>query len=65
MFPLFFAALFLSSMALPRELIEVDWFRTVAHLEPRLVHARGHPLARDLGWDGEALRWLAWAGGMA
>ena len=33
-FPLFFAALFLSSMALPRDLIETDWFRTVATWNP-------------------------------
>ena len=46
-FPLFFAALFLSSMALPRDLIETDWFQTVADLEPRLLHARGDPLAGD------------------
>ena len=30
MFPLLFVSLFLSSMNLPRNLIEIDWFRTVA-----------------------------------
>ena len=34
MFPLFFVLLFLSSMALPRNLIETDWFRTVATYNP-------------------------------
>ncbi|HEX8853965.1 MAG TPA: ABC transporter permease, partial [Thermoleophilaceae bacterium] len=34
MFPLFFVLLFLSSMALPRNLIEIDWFRTVATYNP-------------------------------
>jgi len=33
-FPLMFAALFLSSQALPRPLIERDWFRTVATYNP-------------------------------
>ena len=33
-FPLFFAALFLSSMSLPRNLIETDWYRTVATWNP-------------------------------
>ena len=30
MFPLFFVFVFLSSSSLPRELIEQDWFRTIA-----------------------------------
>ncbi len=34
MFPLFFVFLFLSSMALPRDLIEQDWFQTIATLNP-------------------------------
>ena len=34
MFPLFFVFLFLSSMALPRDMIEQDWFQTVATLNP-------------------------------
>ena len=57
-FPLFFAALFLSSMALPRDLIENDWFQTDRDLEPRLLHARGDPLARDrrLGQRGARAR---------
>jgi len=34
LFPLFFMFLFLSSMALPRDLIQADWFRMVATLNP-------------------------------
>ena len=48
-FPLFFAALFLSSMALPRDLIETDWFRTVATWNPVSYMLEGDPLARDRG----------------
>ena len=54
-FPLFFAALFLSSMALPRNLIEIDWFRTVATWNPVSYMLEGiRSLVID-GWDGEAL----------
>jgi ABC-2 type transport system permease protein len=54
-FPLFFVALFLSSVYLPRDLIEQDWFRTIATYNPvsYLIEA-----VRSLiitGWDGEAL----------
>lgn len=34
MFPVFFVFLFFSSMAMPRDLIEQDWFRTVAAIAP-------------------------------
>ena len=54
-FPLFFAALFLSSMALPRNLIEIDWFQTVATWNPVSYMLEGiRSLVID-GWDGEAL----------
>ena len=33
-FPLFFVFLFFSSMAMPRTLIEQDWFRTIADVNP-------------------------------
>jgi hypothetical protein len=33
LFPIFFVFLFFSSMAMPRDLIEQDWFRTVADLQ--------------------------------
>ncbi len=65
-FPLFFAALFLSSMALPRDLIETDWFRTVADWNPVSYMLE---LIRSLmidGWDPEALALgFACAGGLA
>ena len=54
-FPLFFAALFLSSMALPRDLIEIDWFRTVATWNPVSYMLEGIRSLVILGWDWEAL----------
>jgi ABC-2 type transport system permease protein len=65
-FPLFFAALFLSSMALPRELIENDWFRTVATYNPVSYMLEGIRSLVITGWDGEALALgFACAGGLA
>jgi ABC-2 type transport system permease protein len=65
-FPLFFAALFLSSMALPRNLIEIDWFQTVATWNPVSYMLEGiRSLVID-GWDGEALALgFGCAGGVA
>jgi ABC-2 type transport system permease protein len=54
-FPLFFAALFLSSMALPRNLIEIDWFQTVATWNPVSYMLEGIRSLVIEGWDGEAL----------
>jgi ABC-2 type transport system permease protein len=54
-FPLFFAALFLSSMALPRDLIEIDWFRTVATWNPVSYMLEGIRSLVIEGWNGEAL----------
>jgi ABC-2 type transport system permease protein len=54
-FPLFFAALFLSSMALPRNLIETDWFRTVATWNPVSYMLEGLRSLIITGWDAEAL----------
>jgi ABC-2 type transport system permease protein len=54
-FPLFFAALFLSSMALPRDLIETDWFRTVADWNPVSYMLEGIRSLVIAGWDGQAL----------
>jgi ABC-2 type transport system permease protein len=34
LFPVFFVFLFLSSMALPLELIQTDWFKTIATINP-------------------------------
>jgi ABC-2 type transport system permease protein len=55
MFPLFFVLLFLSSMSLPRNLIETDWFRTIATYNPvsYLLEAIRSLLIK--GWDGQAL----------
>lgn len=54
-FPLFFVALFLSSMSLPRELIEQDWFRTIATYNPVSYLIEGVRSLVIFGWDGEAL----------
>jgi ABC-2 type transport system permease protein len=65
-FPLFFAALFLSSMALPRDLIEVPWFQTVATYNPVSYMLEGIRSLVIAGWDGEALALsFACAGGLA
>jgi ABC-2 type transport system permease protein len=65
-FPLLFAALFLSSMALPRDLIETDWFRTVADWNPVSYMLEGIRSLVIAGWDGEALALgFACAGGLA
>jgi ABC-2 type transport system permease protein len=54
-FPLVFVFLFLSSSSLPRDLIAVDWFRTVATYNPvsYIVEAMRAPLI--YGWDWGAL----------
>jgi ABC-2 type transport system permease protein len=54
-FPLFFAALFLSSMSLPRDLIEQDWFRTIADWNPVSYMLEFIRALMIEGWDGEAL----------
>lgn len=55
MFPLFFVFLFLSSQALPRNLIQTDWFREIATYNPvsYLLEAIRSLLIK--GWDGQAL----------
>jgi ABC-2 type transport system permease protein len=65
-FPLFFAALFLSSMALPRDLIQTDWFRTVATWNPVSYMLEAIRSLVITGWDGEALALgFGCAGGLA
>jgi ABC-2 type transport system permease protein len=65
-FPLFFAALFLSSMSLPRNLIETDWFRTVATYNPVSYMLEAIRSLIIVGWDPEALALgFACAGGLA
>ncbi len=55
LFPLLFALLFLSSMNLPRNLIEIGWFRTAATVNPvsYLIEAIRSLVVE--GWDGQAL----------
>jgi ABC-2 type transport system permease protein len=55
LFPVFFVFLFLSSMALPRNLIQTDWFREIATYNPvsYLIEAIRSLLIS--GWDEEAL----------
>src|SRR5205814_4641895 len=52
LFPVFFVFLFLSSMSLPRNLIQTDWFREVATYNPvsYLIEAIRSLLVK--GWDG-------------
>jgi ABC-2 type transport system permease protein len=54
-FPLLFVFLFLSSVNLPRNLIEQDWFRTIATYNPVSYLVEGVRSLIITGWDGEAL----------
>jgi ABC-2 type transport system permease protein len=63
-FPLIFAVFFLSSMSFPRNLIEVDWFRTVATWNPVSYLIEGLRSLVITGWDGAAL-WRGAAVGVA
>jgi len=54
-FPLFFVLLFLSSAFFPRELIEQDWFRTIATYNPVSYMVEGIRSLVITGWDGKAL----------
>ena len=59
-------ALFLSSMSLPRNLIENDWFQTVATWNPVSYMLEGIRSLVLTGWDPEALALgFACAGGLA
>lgn len=55
LFPLFFVLLFISSMNMPRNLIEIDWFRAVATANPVSYLIEGVRSLIVTGWDGEAL----------
>ena len=58
LFPLFFVFLFLSSMNLPRNLIEIDWFRYVATANPVSYLIECVRSLVIVGWDAQALaRW--------
>jgi len=54
-FPLFFVSLFLSSASLPRDLIEQDWFATVATYNPVSYLVEGIRSLFIFDWDGQAL----------
>jgi ABC-2 type transport system permease protein len=54
-FPLIFVFLFMSSMSLPRDLIQTDWFRTVATYNPVSYMIEGLRSLLITGWDPEAL----------
>jgi ABC-2 type transport system permease protein len=63
-FPLFFVLLFLSSANLPRDLIQADWFETVASLNPVSYLLEGIRELMITGWTaGPILGSFAVAGG--
>jgi ABC-2 type transport system permease protein len=65
LFPLFFVLLFLSSMSLPRNLIQTDWFREIATWNPISYLIEAVRSLLITGWDGEALALgFAVAGGL-
>jgi ABC-2 type transport system permease protein len=53
--PLTAVFLFLSSMAFPRNLIETDWFRKVATVNPISYYVEGLRSLLITGWDKQAL----------
>ena len=55
LFPVFFVFLFISSMALPLELIQTDWFHTVASINPISYLLAAFRSLLIEGWDTGAL----------
>jgi ABC-2 type transport system permease protein len=55
LFPVFFVFLFISSMNLPRNLIETDWFRIAASLNPVSYLIEAIRSLVIVGWGGEVL----------
>lgn len=55
LFPVFFVFLFLSSMNMPRNLMEIDWFRIAATANPISYLVECVRSLIIAGWDGEAL----------
>jgi ABC-2 type transport system permease protein len=55
LFPVLFAFLFISSMNMPRSLIEIDWFRWLAGINPVSYMLEGVRSLIIEGWDGQAL----------
>ncbi len=54
-FPLFFVLIFMSSINLPRPLIEQDWFRFIATANPISYLVEGIRSLVITGWDAQAL----------
>lgn len=54
-FPLVFAGLFLSSMNMPRNLIDAEWFRIIATINPVSYLIEGLRSMIIDGWDAQAL----------
>src|ERR671910_32335 len=52
---LFFVAIFMSSINLPRDLIEADWFRFIATINPISYLVEGIRSLVITGWDVQAL----------
>jgi len=55
LFPAFFVFLFISSMAIPRNLMSVTWFRDAATVNPVSYLIEGVRSLIVIGWDAEAL----------
>lgn len=55
LFPLLFVTFFLSSINLPRTLIEISWFRTIASINPVSYLVEGLRSLVVTGWDATAL----------
>ena len=55
LFPAFFVFLFISSMNIPRNLIEITWFRDAATANPVSYLLECVRSLIITGWDGEAL----------
>jgi ABC-2 type transport system permease protein len=55
LFPAFFVFLFISSMAIPRNLMTVTWFRDAATVNPVSYLIEGVRSLIVVGWDGQAL----------
>jgi ABC-2 type transport system permease protein len=54
-FPILFFLLFISSMNLPRDMIEIEWFRIAATLNPVSYMIEGLRALIIDGWDAQAL----------
>ncbi|MCW2959689.1 MAG: transporter permease [Thermoleophilia bacterium] len=54
-FPLLFASLFLSTLNMPRDLIEAEWFQVVTRFNPVSYMVDGMRSLIITGWDGRAL----------